>query len=114
MPKGPKVVLIGASAQDEALLRQHAEAFGEVIGVEPQTAQGLDAVRRHDAWRILVAADHPTPVSTKAHSSVPPQFCYAGTGIEVASGLPFSEAAAEAAGLFIDPGHAMIRRFMHR
>ncbi|UCD75058.1 MAG: cofactor-independent phosphoglycerate mutase, partial [Phycisphaerales bacterium] len=32
----------------------------------------LEALREHDEWRILVAPDHPTPCTTKAHSAVPP------------------------------------------
>ena len=110
------MVVVHVEAADEA--GHMGDADEKVLALEriDQHITGplLDAVRRHDNWRILVAADHPTPVSTKAHSAVPPQFCYAGSGIEAASGLPFSEPAAEAAGLFINPGHTMIRRFMQR
>ncbi len=72
----------------------------------------LEAARRHDAWRVLVAPDHPTPVSTKAHSAVPPPFCFAGTGIEPVERRPFCEAGAEAGGFFVDPGHTLLDRFI--
>jgi 2,3-bisphosphoglycerate-independent phosphoglycerate mutase len=73
----------------------------------------LEAVRQHDRWRMLVVPDHPTPVTTRAHSSVPPPWCYAGTGVETVSGRPFCEREAEAAGVFIDPGHTLIEAFMN-
>ncbi len=73
----------------------------------------LEAVRRHDRWRVLVVPDHPTPVTTRAHSSVPPPWCYAGSGVEESSERPFCEREAEAAGVLIDPGHTLIEEFMN-
>ena len=72
----------------------------------------LEAVRKHDRWRMLVIPDHPTPVTTRAHSSVPPPWCYAGSGVEPASGRPFCEREAESEGLMIEPGHTLIDEFM--
>lgn len=72
----------------------------------------LEALRRHGRWRVMVAADHPTPVSTTAHSAAPPPFCYAGTGIKALERRPFTEAAAEAGGFFVDPAHTLFARFM--
>ena len=37
------------------------------------------ALRQYDYWRMLIAPDHPTPVTSKSHSAVPPPFCYAGS-----------------------------------
>jgi len=73
----------------------------------------LEAVRGYGDWRILVAPDHPTPVTTKAHSAVPPPWALAGTGIE-ASEPPrvFNEREAEASGVMVEPGHTLIDRFM--
>jgi 2,3-bisphosphoglycerate-independent phosphoglycerate mutase len=72
----------------------------------------LEAVRRHDRWRVLVAPDHPTPVTTRAHSSAPPPWCYAGTGVEPASGRTFCEREARSEGVLVDPGHTLIDQFM--
>ncbi len=72
----------------------------------------LEAVRKHDRWRILVAPDHPTPVTTRAHSAVPPPWCYAGTGIEHGPRRSFCEKEAESAGVLVDPGHTLIEQFM--
>ncbi len=72
----------------------------------------LKKLRTFDEWRMMIAPDHPTPVSTTAHSDVPPPFCYAGTGIDAIEKRPFTEAEAEAGGWFVDPGHEMIVGFM--
>ncbi len=72
----------------------------------------LEAVRKYKDWRILIAPDHPTPVSTKAHSTAPPPWCYAGSDITAASGRPFTEIDATREGVLIDPGHEFISQFM--
>jgi len=72
----------------------------------------LEAVRKHDDWRMLVIPDHPTPVSTRAHSAVPPPWCYAGSDVDERSGRTFCEREAQAGGLMIDPGHTLIDQFM--
>ncbi|MDY7107413.1 MAG: cofactor-independent phosphoglycerate mutase [Planctomycetota bacterium] len=74
----------------------------------------LEAVRRREAWRVMVAPDHPTPCTTRAHSSVPPPFCCAGRGIETAGGRPFSERHAQATGDLVDPGQELMAQFMSR
>jgi len=74
----------------------------------------LEAAYQHDAWRIIVAPDHPTPCTTKAHSAVPPPFCYAGSNVAAEERQPFCEKHAQASGLFIDPGHGLMGRFMSR
>ncbi len=74
----------------------------------------LQAVRQREEWRVLIAADHPTPCATKAHDAAPPPFCYAGTGVESVEKGPFCERAAEAGGLLIDPGHGLFDRFLGR
>jgi 2,3-bisphosphoglycerate-independent phosphoglycerate mutase len=50
----------------------------------------LAALRRHERWRILVAPDHPTPVTTTAHD----------------------ERVASEVGLMIDPGQRLMEDFM--
>ena len=70
----------------------------------------LEALRGHGEWRILIAPDHPTPVTTTAHSATPPPFCFAGHGVPAVEGHPFSEAAA-AGGIMVDPGHQLMDLF---
>jgi 2,3-bisphosphoglycerate-independent phosphoglycerate mutase len=110
------LVAVHVEAPDEAA--HLGDAQEKVLALERVdeyvTGPMLEALRRHDAWRMLIAPDHPTPVSTKAHSPIPPPFCYAGTGIEAVEKQPFSERAAEAGGLFIEAGHTLIDRVMSR
>jgi 2,3-bisphosphoglycerate-independent phosphoglycerate mutase len=74
----------------------------------------LDAVRRHDQWRILIAPDHPTPCATTAHDATPPPFCFAGNGIAAVERRPFTEKHAVAGGLVVDPGHQLMSLFLRR
>jgi 2,3-bisphosphoglycerate-independent phosphoglycerate mutase len=70
----------------------------------------LNALRRHDEWKILIAPDHPTPCTTTAHDATPPPFCFAGHDVEAVERRPFSETDARA-GPLIDPGHELIKLF---
>ena len=55
----------------------------------------LDKLRSFPAWRIMVLPDHPTPVAKRTHTSTPPPFCMAGTGINPDRTTCFTEAEAE-------------------
>ncbi len=72
----------------------------------------LEAARGYDRWRMLVAPDHATSVTTRAHSAVPPPWCFAGPGVEPHADRAFCEKEAEAAGVLIDPGFALMEEFM--
>ncbi len=72
----------------------------------------LDKLKTFDAWRILVAPDHPTPVVKRTHSAVPPPFCMVGTGVTPDRSERFTEAQAEESGLLIDPGHELMEYFL--
>lgn len=109
------VVVAHVEAPDEA---GHLGDAGEKVLAlervdEHVVAPLLDAVRRHDRWRILVAPDHPTPVTTRAHSAAPPPWCCAGTGVEPNPRPAFCEKEAESAGFLVNPGHTLMARFMH-
>jgi 2,3-bisphosphoglycerate-independent phosphoglycerate mutase len=108
------VVVVHVEAPDEA--GHLGDAREKVLALErvDEHVVGplLEAIRKGGDWRMMVAADHPTPVSTRSHSAVPPLFCYAGTGIDAVEKGPFNEPAAQAGGLFIDPGHKLIEQFM--
>ncbi|MBI5542342.1 MAG: cofactor-independent phosphoglycerate mutase [Deltaproteobacteria bacterium] len=76
----------------------------------------LKKLQSYPQWRILVAPDHPTPASTKAHSSVPPNFAFAGTGIPIngKGARRFTEDDADATGLWFKQGHEMMAAFLKR
>jgi 2,3-bisphosphoglycerate-independent phosphoglycerate mutase len=72
----------------------------------------LDALRKHDRWRILIAPDHPTPCTTTAHDGTPPPFCFAGTGVKAERKRPFSEKDAAATRLLVVPGYGLTQVFL--
>ncbi|MCK4340494.1 MAG: cofactor-independent phosphoglycerate mutase [Phycisphaerae bacterium] len=72
----------------------------------------LEALRRHGEWKMLIAADHPTPVTTTAHDAAPPPFCFAGSGVEAVEKRPYTEQDAIAGGFMVDPGHGLMGRFL--
>lgn len=72
----------------------------------------LETLRRSDEWRILISPDHPTPVARRVHTNTPPPFCMAGHRVHGVVREPFSEAAAAASDLQIDPGHELMEYFL--
>lgn len=72
----------------------------------------LDKLRSFPAWRIMVLPDHPTPVAKRTHTSTPPPFCMAGTGINPDRTTCFTEAEAEENGQKVDPGHELMEYFL--
>ncbi|MCH7720708.1 MAG: 2,3-bisphosphoglycerate-independent phosphoglycerate mutase [Planctomycetes bacterium] len=93
-----------ASAKMAALERIDAQIVGPM----------LDDLRRRNAWKMLIAPDHATPVADRTHAPAASPFCMAGTGIEAVVQAPFSETSARQTGLDIDPGHELIDYFFKR
>lgn len=58
--------------------------------------------------RVLAMPDHPTPIPTKTHASESVPFVMWGPRIGANGGLAFSEIDAEATGLVLDPGRAVM------
>jgi len=106
------LVVVHIEAPDEAGHLGDAAAKVDALERIDEAIVGplLDALRRYDAWKILVAPDHPTPVTTRAHSAVPPPFCFAGSAVPAVERLPFSESAAQR-GVLIAPGHKLMEFF---
>jgi 2,3-bisphosphoglycerate-independent phosphoglycerate mutase len=60
----------------------------------------------------MVLPDHPTPVSSQAHSGEAVPFAMAGTGVNGILKEPFSEANAAKSGFRIDKGHELMEYFL--
>jgi 2,3-bisphosphoglycerate-independent phosphoglycerate mutase len=105
-----ELVVVHVEAPDEAGHLGDAALKVETLERVDELVVGpvLDALRAHDEWRILVAPDHPTPCTTRAHSAQPPPFCFAGHALGAGEGRAFSEANAAAGGLMIDPGYKLM------
>jgi 2,3-bisphosphoglycerate-independent phosphoglycerate mutase len=108
------LVLVHIAAPDVAGHRGDAPAKVEALERIDDLIVGplLQALRQCPAWRILVAPDHATLLTTRAHSRVPPPFCCAGRHIEPLEKEPFCEAHAGHSGLYIRPGHDLMGLFM--
>jgi 2,3-bisphosphoglycerate-independent phosphoglycerate mutase len=108
------VVCVHVEAPDEAGHLGDMSAKIEAIEQVDRHVVGpvLTKLRTFDKWRILIAPDHPTPVSTRTHTSTPPPFCAAGTGINASNASGFSEKVAEADGQPVHPGHELITKFV--
>lgn len=107
------LVIVHIEAPDEAgHLGSAAEKVAALERVD-QLIVGplLAALRREAEWRILVAPDHPTPVTTRVHSAAAPPFCLAGSGIGPAEGRPFCEPAAAAGGWLLAPADQLMKLF---
>jgi 2,3-bisphosphoglycerate-independent phosphoglycerate mutase len=72
----------------------------------------LEALQGYEKWRILVLPDHPTPISSRAHSAGPVPFAMAGTGVKGILNATFSEANAAKSGIKIENGFELMEYFL--
>jgi 2,3-bisphosphoglycerate-independent phosphoglycerate mutase len=108
------IVFIHVEAPDEAGHTGNAMMKKKAIEQIDEHIVGpvLNAIQRHDSWRILVMPDHPTPVATGAHSGEPVPFAMAGTGVKGILNTTFSEANAAKSGFRIDNGFELMEYFL--
>lgn len=108
------IVVVHVEAPDEAgHLGDPAEKVAAIERVDEYVVGPvLEKLRTFDEWRILISPDHPTPVDKRIHTSDPPPFCLAGTGVHSVLKLPFSEATAAKSDLQIDPGFELMEYFL--
>ena len=107
------IVLVHIEGPDEAGHAGNAELKKKGVERIDKYIVGpvYEALQTYDNWRILVMPDHPTPVSSQAHSGKPVPFAMAGTGISGVLHKPFSEANAAETGLKIDKGCELMEYF---
>ncbi|HON93338.1 MAG: cofactor-independent phosphoglycerate mutase [Phycisphaerae bacterium] len=108
------LVFVHIEAPDEAGHERNAQAKKQAIEQVDEHIVGpvLEALRRCEAWRILLLPDHPTPVRTGAHSSEAVPFAMAGTGVTGILHAAFSEANATKAHLCIEKGSELMEYFL--
>jgi 2,3-bisphosphoglycerate-independent phosphoglycerate mutase len=101
--EAPDEAAHGGSLSDkiEAIERFDEDVVGTVMN-------GIDAL---GDYRVLLLPDHPTPVVKMTHTKDPVPFVLSGSGSEFVSekaAVEYSEPAAKASGLVVDPGHQMM------
>jgi 2,3-bisphosphoglycerate-independent phosphoglycerate mutase len=108
------LVCVHIEAPDEASHEGRADAKVEALEQIDQHIVGplLHALQAHGDYRILVEPDHRTTLRTRAHAYGAVPFAAAGTGIEPAGQLSYSEAVAAASPLSFEPGHLLMRWFL--
>ncbi len=108
------LVVVHIEAPDEA--GHQGDAAAKVAAIEQIDTHIvgplLEKLRAYDAWRIMIAPDHPTPVGSRVHTMTPPPFCLAGHLINTVLNRPFSEANACDSDLQINPGHELLEFFL--
>lgn len=107
------LVVVHVEAPDEAAHQGDARMKIEALERVDEHVVGplLADLRGRGEWRMLIAPDHVTAVSSTAHGAAPPPFCYAGQGVAPVERRPFSEVDAAAGGLLLDPGTRLMELF---
>ena len=108
------LVFIHIEAPDEASHNGSVEMKKKAIEQIDKFIVGpvLEALQGYESWRLLVVPDHPTPISTRAHSPEPVPFAMAGTNITGILHTTFSEANAAKSGFRIDNGFELMEYFL--
>ena len=108
------LVFIHIEAPDEASHNGSIEMKKKAIEQIDKYIVGpvLEALQGYESWRILVLPDHPTPISSRAHSPEPVPFAMAGTGVSGILHTTFSEANAAKSGFRIDNGFELMEYFL--
>jgi len=108
------IVLVHVEAPDEASHNGNIELKKKAIEQIDEHIVGpvFDALQKYPAWRILVLPDHPTPISTCAHSAEPVPFAMAGSDVSGILNKGFSEKNAEESGFIIEKGFELMEYFL--
>lgn len=72
----------------------------------------LEELEKYGDWRMMVLPDHPTPVSTRGHSSDPVPVAIGGSDIESRIHKCFSEQNARESGFEIKKGYELMEYFV--
>jgi len=108
------LVFVHIEAPDEASHAGNPDMKKEAIERIDRHVVGpiLNALEGYENWRLLVLPDHPTPVTSGAHSAEPVPFAMAGTGVTGILHMAFGERNAAKSGFQIEKGHELMEYFL--
>jgi len=112
--KGKDFVYIHVEAPDEAGHRgELAIKVRAIEEVDKMLAELLNGLKQFKDYKIMLLPDHPTPMSTRTHSSNPVPFVIYTKGIKTANKITsFNEEAAEQSDLVLSKGHELMDYFI--
>jgi 2,3-bisphosphoglycerate-independent phosphoglycerate mutase len=104
------LVCVHVEAPDEAGHSGDTKSKKEAIERIDEEVLGtiLDDLDNNAEWRVLVLADHPTPIAKRTHTAEPAPFVLCGSGIDSCGAEVMGESSASASGIFIDKGYRMM------
>lgn len=112
LKKGKDFVYIHVEAPDEAGHRGELENKIKAIEeVDKMLGQLLEGLNQFDGYKIMLLPDHPTPMSTRTHSSNPVPFAIYTKGQENKNAT-YDEEAAVKSSFMILAGHELMDYFI--
>ncbi|MCL6561159.1 MAG: alkaline phosphatase family protein, partial [Firmicutes bacterium] len=114
LKKGKDFVYIHVEAPDEAGHRGELENKTKAIEeVDKMLGLLLDGLNRFDGFKVMVLPDHPTPMSTRTHSSNPVPFAIYTRGQKNNNkNATYDEEAAAKSGFTVPAGHQLMDYFI--
>ena len=108
------IVYIHVEATDEAShegrLKDKIEALERIDKI--MVSLFWNALQERKIDRILIAADHFTPITCRTHTSDPVPFAMAGEGIKQGHSQALSEEEALRSNIFLEEGYKLMSRFI--
>lgn len=110
------LVVVHVEAPDEA--GHGGKALAKLKSLERIDAEIVAPLaelgRSRGDLRIMIAADHATPVEVRTHTAEPVPFLLWGPGVEPNGAAAFNETAAKGTGLREKRGHRLMARLLDR
>lgn len=72
----------------------------------------LDSLNAFDDYRLLILPDHPTPLSLRTHTNEAVPYLLYQKSRPLGSGGVFTEKGAADTGIYIEPGHDLIKKLL--
>jgi 2,3-bisphosphoglycerate-independent phosphoglycerate mutase len=106
------IVILHIEAPDEAAHAGSVKDKVEAIQRIDKAVVGHLMAWHGDKVRLLVAPDHPTPISARTHTTEPVPFVMWGPGLVTNGAKRLTEVAAGRTGLLVDPGYTLMQRLI--